>query len=739
MLAALPDHGALLAYDEARPGHGAKGASGWHAVQLSEAHALRAIVDGEMTVEAPDGRLMRLGYQRHVEHPDGNWTWIGTERDARGGNAAIITFGEKAVFGSIPYRGRQLQLTTSGGKAWLVEPGSRTAAGPRAVGGDTVVPGTLVDEDGNVAVVRSASNPLALPLEAAVTDGTVDLVVGYTHGFSERLGGASQAITRLTFMVDVVNQALVDSNAEGQIRLVRAVEVDYPDATTNRAALFELTGVECVDRPNTGELPDGGVACTRIGQPASLQPLAVVREHYRADLVSLVRKLEMPENASCSASWNIGGGQSVINQNDAAFGFSVVSDSSGSQFPDEGTTCRDETLAHALGHNMGLQHDRATAQGSDDTNGDGNLLDPEEYGRYPYSFGYSADAANGNFHTIMSNRTPGQTALRIYSNPDIATCGGSFACGVADVADNARTLRQTMPMVANFRVERLPTTVHNDVDGDGRSDVLLHRAGSFAYWIMDGATIRRSRSFSVANDWRVVATGDLDANGKLDIVWMNSSRQLYLWRGDGNTFTSQFIVQMASGYVVVGAGDLNLDGREDLMLHRPGQLVQWWMNGATITRSKVHAVDSSLVAAATGDFNTDGFADVVFKSNLGDLHIWLATPEGGYARYIALRVNTTYGVAASQDINADARSDLLLFRPGQVVQLLINGVSISSRAFSLSTSYAPATTGAFNGPGPGDLILQHRTNRSLYMWLGTATGYTSLPLATPATGYVVIR
>jgi len=150
-------------------------------------------------------------------------------------------------------------------------------------------------------------------------------------------------------------------------------------------------------------------------------------------------------------------------------------------------------------------------------------------------------------------------------------------------------------------------------------------------------------------------------------------------------------------------------------------------------------VDPSLVAAATGDFNTDGFTDVAFKNNLGDVHLWLATPEGDYARYLAIRVNSVYGIAASQDINADAKSDLLLYRPGQIVQFLINGSSISSRAFSLSTSYVPAATGAFNGPGPGDLILQHRTNRSLYMWLGTATGYTSQPLATPATGYAVVR
>ena len=45
--------------------------------EVSEAHALRAVVDGGMVIDAPDGKPIRLRYERHVEHPDGNWTWIG--------------------------------------------------------------------------------------------------------------------------------------------------------------------------------------------------------------------------------------------------------------------------------------------------------------------------------------------------------------------------------------------------------------------------------------------------------------------------------------------------------------------------------------------------------------------------------------------------------------------------------------------------------------------------------------
>ena len=87
-IAALPDRGALVAYE--RGGRGVvQGAHTWHLIQLSEAHALRAVAPGgELVVPAPDGRRIRLRYVRHIEHADGNWTWVGREPGALPGTEA---------------------------------------------------------------------------------------------------------------------------------------------------------------------------------------------------------------------------------------------------------------------------------------------------------------------------------------------------------------------------------------------------------------------------------------------------------------------------------------------------------------------------------------------------------------------------------------------------------------------------------------------------------------------------
>ncbi len=71
--ASLPDRGTLLAFDRGqKPAH--RAAYTYHAVQLSEAHALNAAAAGKsIDLPLPSGETMRIAYQRHEEGLDGNW------------------------------------------------------------------------------------------------------------------------------------------------------------------------------------------------------------------------------------------------------------------------------------------------------------------------------------------------------------------------------------------------------------------------------------------------------------------------------------------------------------------------------------------------------------------------------------------------------------------------------------------------------------------------------------------
>ena len=439
-VAADSDHGALFRYS--RSAELRQGSSTWHPIQLSEAHALHAIA-GTMQVSLPDGQRMQLRYERHFEHPDGNWTWIG--RTTADSQPAVLTFGEKAVFGTLPGDdGSSLQVTTVRGRTWLVEGAAQL---PQALGDGSTDALHAPPAD---AVPRDQAAPLSASVTTATTASVVDVVVGYTKGLADQLGGRAQVLTRLNNVVAIANQAYADSQIDLTMVLAGAVEVDYPDATANRTALFQLSGVECSSRTGS-ELPDGGVACIPARVPKTLLPLVGMRNTRGADLMVLMRALIDPAVQSCGTAWELGGGQQTISPADADFGVSVVTDTSSGSVG--GNSCRGEWLAHETGHNFGLQHDAAMAQGSDDSNNDGSLLDPEEYGAFPYSFSYSTST----IATVMSVRQGSQVAYRVFANPNVTLCGGA-ACGVAGESDNALSMSQTMPVVAAFRSPPVLTT-----------------------------------------------------------------------------------------------------------------------------------------------------------------------------------------------------------------------------------------------------------------------------------------
>src|SRR4249919_1193257 len=336
---ALPDRGDLLRYSAQPVRH--ENASTWYPADISEAHAFSAIVTGHMTITAPDGQPVRLRYQRHFEHPNGNWTWIG--RDAYGEDA-VLTFGEKAVFGSIPQHGREeLRLSTRGGRAWVVQIDPARLHSPEASKPDFLIPPSLAASLASSESFSASAQPQAAAATAAVT---VDVALGYTTAYAAELGGDSQAVTRLQNLVDITNQAYANSQINAQVRLVRTLSVAYADATDNGDALSKLSGYQA----GTGTMPT---------DPA-FAGLRAARDQYGADLVSLVRRFRTPENDGCGIAWLIGGDRSSINNSDAPFGYSVVSDDldMGDYDESDGKTygCRKESLAHEFGHNMGQAH-----------------------------------------------------------------------------------------------------------------------------------------------------------------------------------------------------------------------------------------------------------------------------------------------------------------------------------------------------------------------------------------------
>jgi hypothetical protein len=740
--AKLPDRGDLLAY----PGGIVRqdGAYTWHRAELSEEHALRAIAGGRLRVTTPEGEVLDFQYDRHVEHATGDWTWIG-HRPGHEGEQTILTFGAQAAFGSIAQPGKPpLRLVVRDGASWLVETDPvkvaaivNAATRPKRPDYHIVAeselprraPGVVAAADGASSAPATGTTGSATAASAATT---VDLVIGYTAGFASAQGGTSAATTRLNYLVDVANAAYGNSKVDAQVRLVKAMQVNYTDTNSNDTALEQLSGYKSGSGPVTPN--------------AAFDALRAAREQYGADLVSLVRDFRDPEQDGCGLAWLLGGGLQGIGAGEGwdELGYSVVGDGIDAGTDGKNYYCLDETLAHEMGHNMGAAHDRETAKGDD-----GVLDNPDDYGAYAYSFGYKAGSTAGNFYTVMAYGDTGQTIYRVFSNPGITFCGG-HPCGVANQADNARTLRQTAPAVAQFRMgsqaslgsDLAPGIASSDINGDGYDDLFFRNGGQFVYWLMHGKARLGWKQYTVKADTAFAGYGDFDGNGKADLVWIDASRNVFMWLGNGSGFTYKLTHTHGAEWTLAGVADINGDRRDDLLWYSPQlqQLVVWYMNGFTRTGYRVFAVPAGYHFAGSGDFNGDGKGDLLWDNAARDLYMWIGSGTSFSSTYLRT-YQSGWNLIGTRDINGDGRSDLQWRNQSssEVTYWLMNGTALDFyRLFNIDPGLRSQGAGDLNGDGFADLIWRNDA-RELYISFGDGYGFTTIYVATNTVGWSVLN
>ena len=233
-----------------------------------------------------------------------------------------------------------------------------------------------------------------IPPVTTAADSTIqiDLMSVYTPQARAAAGGTAQIEGRIQAAVDQANTAFINSNMIVRFFLAHMAEVAYNDSGNIETDLNWVTANPTV---------------------------ASWRNTYAADMVSLVTS---NGGGYCGIGW--------VQRNPGA----VFADHA---FQVTALSCLpNNTLAHEHGHNMGMEHDPASAGIS------------SSGASYPWSFGHNV---NGVFRTIMSYNVCSISCPRVlhFSNPDILYSG--YPTGLADQRDNAHTGDLTAAIVAAFR------------------------------------------------------------------------------------------------------------------------------------------------------------------------------------------------------------------------------------------------------------------------------------------------
>lgn len=371
---------------------------------LTTTHLEQAVRDRRLELRTSAGSRFVVEEVEMRPEAAGRWSAVGRVRTAIGPQSMVVTVGADAIFGVLPRPdGSQLHVTTTRGRVMVALAGGLAPpGGSRPDEPDFVLPRLPV----RPRAVGNENEPMVAAASVAADSAPgarVDVLGLYTDDLVTLRGSVSAAETEVTNLFAIAHQAHVDSGTDITVRLVGLRRVTSDPMRSNRTVLDDITQnrIKGVD-------------------------LVALRDSLAADLVALVRP-HGEANGSCGVAW-LGGGELLPEWTSPGFGFSV----------NNVAPCSPYVLAHELGHNLGSMHDPVTS-------GSSGLL---VYGAYPFSFGHRQDGPPA-FATIMAYPAAGQPRVGYFSDPGSTRCGAP--CGLADEADNVRSLKLMASRIAAFR------------------------------------------------------------------------------------------------------------------------------------------------------------------------------------------------------------------------------------------------------------------------------------------------
>ncbi|WP_421787914.1 M12 family metallo-peptidase [Hyphobacterium sp.] len=417
--------------------------------------------DGDVFIlDLPTGEQHAILFDRTDFQSSSSRVWVGQLAGHGEPYRVLITEGPNALFG---------YAVTPGG-AWRLAP--EHAGGPSGWVRDAGV----IDEPGSDALPppeRTVGLPhidfdaARLPLTtSAGSNGTVDIGIVYTDGMVSLYGLG--LMTRLQHLVNMLDQALIDSDTGLRARLVGATRVPGPwnEYTSTLESIDDLYAGASFGHPGSepdvsgGACSGGPSACNNDGD---LSSLLAWRNALGADIVVMLRRYWRAQQTYCGVAYvpGFGGEGDIDPAEDWVLGVAVSGDG-----PDGNGTpanCGDLTFAHEVGHNLGSTH---------------NVENTTSPAVFDFSYGHRVDCGLRTIMAYDSSRSgvtcsgtyPNEIWLARFSNPDQFDCANQ-ACGVggggehipgspgddiSTTTDNARSMREAGYNIRDYRPTGLP-------------------------------------------------------------------------------------------------------------------------------------------------------------------------------------------------------------------------------------------------------------------------------------------
>ena len=274
--------------------------------------------------------------------------------------------------------------------------------------------------------------------------------------------------------------------------------------------------------------------------------------------------------------------------------------------------------------------------------------------------------------------------------------------------------RKLLPLPSGFSSQKSREAVLGDLDGDGDLDaVVINTFDNHAVWFNDGlGNFSEHQQLSNSNNVRGVDLGDLDGDGDLDAVVVYESGAVNeIWINQAGRFTLSTSTLGSDPAVHsndIALGDLNGDGNLDAVVANIGGSDIYLGAGDGTFTQEGNALGSGHVnGVELADFNEDGRLDFITAKRFGSPSLWINNPDLTFSEVVLAGAFDSSRVTVG-DVNGDGHLDAVFanFSNGNRVYLGDGQGGLTSDGPVLgSAKTREAMLGDLDGDGDLDAFL----------------------------------